>query len=306
MSLSVDYIYKFCLNLIRKNQSGGVDDIEFATFWHDKQLEYQADMLGRFQARNNGKTGTNTGLIQDETIMQKLSPFIIPGELNIISGKVAKPNDFIYRLAFRINGKDAYKIDHNQISKVNDDSIDPPSIVDNSFYFVEYEKYYSLLPNTLPTTNITIAEVDYISVPKKIVWGYIFDADGRQVYSRSGLTGLDVVYGGVGYTTPTITFSAPATGGVQATGTLTVVSGIITEVVITNVGEGYAGLTPTFTITGSNTTPANFGEPIVSVDPLWDETSCIEITKRMLTDIGISFKDNDFIGFGKSVTATGE
>jgi len=138
------------------------------------------------------------------------------------------------------------------------------------------------------------------------VWAYTWDTDGRQVYSPSGLTGLDVIFGGVGYTTPTIAFSAPAGGGVQATGTLTVVGGVITKVVMTNVGQGYAGLTPTFTITGASTTPASFGKPIISVQPKWALPTVIEITKRTLTSFGVSLKDKDFENFGAKNTMTGD
>ena len=301
MALSVDYLYKFSLRLIKKNQAGGLTSLEFADFWNDSQSAFMSDLLGRFQLRSNGKTGANTGLILDETILQKLSPFTKPAALTIATGTSDKPTGLAYRLAMRINGVDCFKINHNQIATVNASVIDPPSITEDSYYFIEYEDYYSFLP-----TTVTAAALDYIEVPANVVWAYTFDADGRQVYNASGITGLDVVFGGVGYTAPTIAFSAPAVGGVQATATLTVASGVITEVVMTNIGEGYAGLTPTFTITGASTTPANFGNPIVSVDPKWDNISAMEITKRMLKVIGVSFKDNDFANFGNQVMQSGE
>lgn len=230
MSLSVDYLYSFSLNLIRKNQSGGLSSDEFNNFWNDAQSSYMDDMLGRFQARNNGKTGTNTGLIQDETIFQKLSPFIKTATITITSPSVIlKPTDFLYRLGFRINGYDVYKIDYNQISNVNNDLIDTPSVTNNDYYFVEYQGYYSILPATLPTVSITQATLDYVSEPTPIKWGYTFDSDGRQIYNSG-----------------------------------------------------------------------------TSVQPLWDNNSSFEITKRMLTTIGVSFKDADFEQFGKSVVVTGE
>lgn len=43
-----------------------------------------------------------------------------------------------------------------------------------------------------------------------------------------------------------------------------------------------------------------------SVQPAWDSNSCREITKRMLANLGVSFKDTDFANFGKSVQLTGE
>lgn len=209
--------------------AGGFSSTDFEYQWNDTQGTYQDDLLGRFQLRSNGKTGTNTGLIEDETILQKLAVFTTGVSIDITSGTVDKPDDFVYRVGLRINGFDGYKINPNQIANVNNNVIDPPSVAENCYYFVEYKKYYYLLPHTLPTVSITTIDLDYIRTPKGIVWGYTWDSDGRQVYN--------------------------------------------------------AGL---------------------STQPEWDDNSCREITKRMLTNLGISFKDADFVNFGKSVQLTGE
>lgn len=209
--------------------AGGLSNTDFQYQWNDAQGSYQADLLGRFQARSNSKTGVNTGLIEDETIMEKISPFIKPVAIDIISGNSDKPLDFVYRLALRINGEDVFKINHSQIATVNASVIDPPSIENNKFYFVNYEEYYYFLPHTLPTVSITSADLDYISTPENVIWAYTWDTSGRQVYSSGS-----------------------------------------------------------------------------SVQSKWDDSSNREITKRMLTNLGISFKDNDFLTFGKSVQMTGE
>lgn len=225
MSLSVDYIYQFALKLMKKNQAGGLGSIEFAYHWNDAQATYQDDMLGRFQARNNGKTGMNTGLIEDETVLQKLSPFTKPYSLTVTNGNADKPSDFVYRLAMRVNGSDVYKINHNQISNVNSSVIDPPSVSENKYYFVEYQNYYYFLPRI----GFSAAELDYIQTPPNIVWGFTYDGEGRQVYN-----------------------------------------------------------------------------PGTSIQPLWDNNSCREITKRMFKNIGVSFHDKDFLSFGESVIEKGE
>lgn len=229
MSLSVDYLYSFSLDLILKNQAGGLKSTAFANHWNDAQGTYQDDLLGRWQARNSGKTGINTGLIEDETVLQKLSPFTKPIDLTITAGNADKPADFLFRLALRINGEDVYKINQNQIATVNNSVIDPPSITNNKYYFAEYEGYYYFLPRTLPTVSITTAQLDYICTPENVLWAYILDSDGRQIYDAAN-----------------------------------------------------------------------------SVQPVWDNNSCREITKRMLTNLGVSFKDQDFANFGKSVQLTGE
>lgn len=229
MALSVDYLFTFCKKLVRKNQAGGLTNTDFEYHWNDQSNGYQDDMLGRFQVRSNGKTGTNTGLIEDETILQKLSPFTKPILLTIMAGNSTIPADLVYRLALRINGKDVFKINQNQIVAVNDSVIDPPSIENNKFYFVNYQDYYYFLPHTLPSAGITSADLDYISTPVNIKWGYTWDDDGRQIYNSS-----------------------------------------------------------------------------LSVQPQWDANSCREITKRVLTNLGVSFKDADFANFGKSAQLTGE
>lgn len=229
MALSTDYLYKFCLDLILKNQSGGLKSTAFANHWNDAKSTYFDDLVGRFQARNNGKEGAQTGLIENETIIQKLSAFIKPVTLTITAGNSDKPDDFVYRMAMRIDGKDCIKINQSQLAAVNNSVIDAPSTTTGKYYFLEYEDYYYFLPRTLPTASITTADLDYISNPPDIIWGFTYDADGRQVYNAG-----------------------------------------------------------------------------TSVQPGWDDNSAREITKRMLTNIGVMFKDNDFANFGKSVQLTGE
>lgn len=183
MALSVNYCYEFVLKLMKKNQAGGMGRSDFEYQWNASQASFQEDLLGRWQARNNGKTGANTGLIEDETILQKLSPFTKASNLTITSGNADKPTDFVYRLALRINGYDAYKINHSQIANVNNSVIDTPSTTNNAFYFVEYEDYYYFLPRTLPTVSITTAQLDYIMTAPEVKWGFTYDANGREVYN---------------------------------------------------------------------------------------------------------------------------
>lgn len=216
-------------DLMLKNQAGGIGNEKFERLWSAEQDAYQSDLLGRWQNRNNGKTGLNTGLIEDETILQKLSPFTKPASLTITAGDATKPDDFIYRLAFRINGKDCYKINHNQIAVVNSSVIDPPSIANDKYYFVEYEDYYYILPHTLPTVDITSADLDYIQTPPSIKWGFTYDSEDRQVYNAG-----------------------------------------------------------------------------TSIQPLWLDGDCREITKRVLKSVGVTFKDKDFENFGNSVIQTGD
>lgn len=224
MALTVDYLYQFSLNLIRKNQAGALASIEWARHWNDSSNSYQDDLLGRFQARGNGKAGANTGLIENETIETKLAPFTKTATITITAGDGPKPSDFIYLLALRIGGKEVRHVNKNQIATVSDSVIDPPSVADGAYYFTPYLNYYSFLPNI-----VTAATIDYIATPVDVVWGFTLDGAGRQVYSSG-----------------------------------------------------------------------------TSAQSQWDDHSNREISKRMLTNLGVSFHDNDFSQFGSKVQMQGE
>ena len=177
MAWNVDQIYEFQRKLVRKNQAGTISATDFFYTWNSEQTQYFKDLKGRFQARNNGKTGANTGLIENETIETILSPFTKAGTVTIAAGNGTKPSDFSYLLALRINDSQVVHINKNQIAAVKDNVIDPPSITDNNYYYTEYQSYFLFLPNT-----VTSADIDYLSNPVDVVWGYTISG-GRQVYN---------------------------------------------------------------------------------------------------------------------------
>jgi len=198
MAWDVNDILNLTKFLTRKNQSGSISAKDLFYAWNSEQTAFFQDLLGRWQARAMSKTGVNTGLIQNETILTKLSPFTLPQNITITAGAADKPTDFVYRLALRINGADCIKINHNQIASINANVIDPPSIINNQFYFVEYQDYYSFLPTGLPTASITTAQLDYLKLPAEVIWGFTLDAQKRQVYNagtsvQPGWLDMDVV-----------------------------------------------------------------------------------------------------------------
>lgn len=179
----VNKIYESLKFLLRSNQSGGISTTDFFNAWNIEQNAYHSDLLGKWQLRSNGKSGSNTGLIMNETIMTDLSPFVIEGSVAISSGTVTKPNDFIYGLARRLELNSieylVSKINHGQIYYVNNDVIDPPSVANGCYYIVEYEDYY----NVLPSTATGDLKLDYVAHPTDVVWGFTYDADNRKVYN---------------------------------------------------------------------------------------------------------------------------
>jgi hypothetical protein len=223
MAWTTNDIMNYYKYQLRKNQAGGVSAGDFFNAWNSEQSALHSDLLGRWQAKSNSKEGANTGLIENETIMTKLAPFTQTTVLPVAAGQLTKPTDFIYTLALRINGAKVFQVDHDSLWAVNQDVIDPPSIPDNSYYYTEYQNYYSILP-----ASVTTATLDYIQTVRDIVWDFTFDGAGRQVYNAAG-----------------------------------------------------------------------------SVQPQWDQDTIIEITRRSLNSLGVSFKDEDFTQFGERTIQTG-
>ena len=84
MGWSVNDILSLTKFLLRKNQSGSISAKDLFYAWNSEQTSFFQDLSGRWQARNNGKSGINTGLIENETITTKLTPFTKKDSLDII------------------------------------------------------------------------------------------------------------------------------------------------------------------------------------------------------------------------------
>lgn len=184
MAWSVDQIYGLLKFLIRKNNAGGISSTDFFNAWNLEQYAMHEDLLGHWQNRSNGKTGQNTGLIQDETILIKLAPFTLTTTLTIVGGFADWPADFIYQAALLINGEKVYHFNKDERFSITDSVIDPPSIADDSYYYTEYASLtngirgrYEFLPHA-----VTTAQLDYIASCTDVVWAYTLDGQGRQVY----------------------------------------------------------------------------------------------------------------------------
>lgn len=106
-------------------------------------------------------------------------------------------------------------------------------------------------PNTSPLINLS-------EHPRVTTMGYLINnqtpiEDMAATAGSGTVSALDITAPGAGYTTATITISAPDLAyGVQATATATVGSGAITTVTITNAGSGYVAI-PSVTVTGTGT-----------------------------------------------------
>lgn len=178
MPWSVDNIYSYTKFLTNKNQSGGISATDLFNAWNGEQAMFHQDRVGRWQKQNVTKTGIMSGMVEDELTISQLAPFIIPGTIAIAGGMGFKPADYIYGMALRINGAKVFSVTHDTIYAVNDDVIDPPSILDDRYYYTEYLTYFLFMPSAVTTFNL-----DYVAETNDIVWGFTLDADGRPVYN---------------------------------------------------------------------------------------------------------------------------
>ena len=174
---TVDQIYAFLRFLLRKNQAGAISSGNFFYAWNSESSAYFKDLLGRFQARANGKLGINTGLVENETIETQLSPFIKTVNLAVAAGFATRPTDFAYKTGMRFNDKPVFHVNKNRISSVLNSAIDAPSLTTQKYYHAPYGSTYKVYPS-----GISSIDLDYISHPIDVVWGFT-TVSLRQVYN---------------------------------------------------------------------------------------------------------------------------
>ncbi len=108
-------------------------------------------------------------------------------------------------------------------------------------------------PDPDSASHITMFALSRMDPSPVIEWAVGWsDGTAAPTYG-SPVDAVTVDAGGTGYTSPTVTFSAPEDpNGTTATGVATVDAGVITAITITDPGSGYQAA-PTVTITGTGT-----------------------------------------------------
>jgi phage tail sheath protein FI len=119
----------------------------------------------------------------------------------------------------------------------------------------------------------------------------------------NGVVEANISAGGTGYvqSSTTVTFSAPAAGGVRATGVAQVVGGVVTGLTVTNPGFGYSAA-PTVTIGGVGTGATATADLGVAPNPVGQSLAAIVDRLRAVAFLdgpGTSYADavayrNDF------------
>lgn len=117
---------------------------------------------------------------------------------------------------------------------------------------LERYSYLSKASDSKDANNGPNFYVNVLNRQSKYVWALAVPTGAEVVTPTSGaVASVAIGAGGTGYTTATVTFSAPP-AGVTATGTAVLASGVITGVTVTNPGSGYV-TAPTVTFGGPGT-----------------------------------------------------
>jgi len=295
--MSVNDIYTLMLYIISKNTMQGYYSYnDFNKTIKSAQTSYLDYLLGSLQQYQYNHPQPKVALGLNGEVRQRLAPFLIKDTLTLTDGYVDYPTD--YQMVDSMMTTDFKAIRYaqqNYLASYINSVIDP--ISEYPIYLME-QNGFQFYPKTLTEANIT-----YVGTPNEIVWAYELDGNGRPIYT-TGIQGVDVIRGGTGYSVATVSFSAPPTGGVQATGTVTLSGGVITGIVMTNYGSGYNNTTPTVTLTG-NGTGGQLGTPITSQDPKWYDVDILNIISRALRMVGVSLDSNDISQYATEIKQIG-
>ena len=268
--MTIDEVYQIVLYATAKNKSQGyVSPQDFNNTINQAQKSYVSYILGSFQSYTPGRPISRVEFGQNTTIRTRLTPIIYWSS----NGYSAYPEDYLQVDAMLTN-------DYKRIRVVQQDSlysyynsvIDP--IATNPIYILENTNF-RFFPNSIGTVRLS-----YVANPPDMVWAYTLNNNGIPIYT-TGIQGVDVV-----------------------TGTLS--GGVITGIIITNPGSGYTGTTPTMTFTGVGGTGATFSTPIISVNPVWDDATILEIIVRALAIIGVNLQLNTVEQYSMNIKNQGQ
>ncbi len=186
--MTVDYAYKYILWQMNKNQAGSLSATEFGYLFNSEQIAMMNDLLGVWQKNNNSKQGNLTGLIENQTILNKLVPFTVKTDMEVTDGVCICPDDYVYILSCTYLGYKVFYLTKDQLFNMQTDVIDPPSISDKKYYFTDI--YESNRKKLLMYPKITVAggekPVLYtVNPPTPVLWNFTI-VSGRQVYASAG------------------------------------------------------------------------------------------------------------------------
>lgn len=184
--MTIDDVYSLIKYIINKQQIGYLNPDEFNLIINQAQTSFLDYLLGEFQQYQPGKSEPRIGFGQNQTVRQRLTPFIYGYILNVDgNGFSPYPDDFQQIDAmWSMYGFDRIKyVQQDSLYSTYNSVIDP--IGTNNIYLVESSGF-----QFYPTT-IGQARLSYVRKPAQARWAYTNDIYSRPVYDPSQSINLE-------------------------------------------------------------------------------------------------------------------
>lgn len=178
--MTVDAFYQIVNYIINKSQQGNLSPANFNLLANQSQTSYMDYLLGEFQQYQYGRPVARVEFGANQTVRQRLTPFIYGYNLNVdVSGHAAYPYDFQQVDAmWNIQGNDRVRfVQQDYLYSYLQSKIDP--VETNPIYLIE-DIGFRFYP-----TNFGAAKLSYVKTPKEIKWAYTLDGNGRPVYDAA-------------------------------------------------------------------------------------------------------------------------
>ena len=183
--MTANTCYQIIQYAINKNQDGYLTPDEFRLIINQAQNSFMDYLLGEFQQYQYGRPQARVSFGQNETVRQKLTPFIdSPVTLNInAQGLAPYPSNYAAPDAMYQNSiyMDRVRfVSQDRLFSFLNDPIDP--VLTNPIYLIEsiYLRFYP--------QNLGTAKFSYVKNPNEIVWGFTDSIYGQPVYDATTST----------------------------------------------------------------------------------------------------------------------
>lgn len=167
--------------ITNKNQQGYLSPADFNNIINLAQYDFLDYLLGEFQQYQGGRPVAKVQFGMNESVRQRLTPFIAPPSLLAIDGTGLSPYPANYQQMDAMYdvylNRIRYVQQHKLYSYINS-QIDP--IATNPIYLIQ-SNGFQFYP-----VGVGQAKLSYVGTPPTIVWGFTTDVNLRPVYNPAG------------------------------------------------------------------------------------------------------------------------
>ena len=176
--MTVDFVYTVMQGIINKNQQGYFKPQDFNNFINLAQYGFLDYLLGEFQSYQGGRPVPKVQFGMNESVRQRLTPFIKPPVTLTVDGTGLSPYPSDYQ-----QGDAMYDVNMNRIRYVPQHKL--YSYLGSVIDLIATNPVFEIQSNGFQFYPITqgSAKLSYVGTPTTIVWGFLPDVNGRPVYN---------------------------------------------------------------------------------------------------------------------------